>query len=178
MVCVYSRWRRLNQATRIDWFIASSKVTKYPYCKNWPSLGLKGTKVTSLVFFDKSQCLYGIMDGKLMYLDGAMKPKFISKIQISTDVAFHPFILRKDKSEKYLYVQTNKNTIQILSNVSGGRLSMFSMIEMRKGNGICDFQPFSDKKLVVITEDGFVCPYTFNENYSKRLKSPKLVLKR
>ena len=130
-----------------------------------------------MVFFDKAQCLYVILDGKLVHLDGQMSPKCIAKIQIAQDVAHKPYIIKKDKSENFLHVQISMNVVQIHSQVDSGRLSLFSMVELRKGAGITDFQPFFDKKLLLITEDGFVCPYTFNENYSKRLKSPKLVLK-
>lgn len=130
-----------------------------------------------MAFFDKEQCLYSIVDGKLLFLDGLMKPRYIAKVQLAADISKNHSVLKKSKSEQFLFVQTSRNTIQILSSIEGGRLSLYSMIELRKGTGIQDFQPFGDKKLVIITEDGFVCPYTFNENYSKRLKSPKLVLK-
>lgn len=166
-----------SNANRLVYRKLEGKKIQIFFLKINPKLGLKGKKVSSLVFFDKEQCLYGILDGKLLYLDGSMNPKVIAKIQISQEISSNPNILRKDRAEKYLFVQTSKTTIQILSNVEGGRLIMYSMVELRKGTGIIDFVPFGDKKLVVITEDGFVCPYTFNENYSKRLKSPKLVLK-
>ena len=85
--------------------------------------------------------------------------------------------LKLDKTQRYLFTQSSKREIKIFSGLGSTHSQFYSMLQVRKGDKIIDFVPYHAKKVIAVTGDGFICPYTFDTNYSKRLKSPKLVLK-
>lgn len=89
--------------------------------------------------------------------------------------------LKLEKSNQdYLALQYNQKKIMIMreeeSKNSEKILKLKGVIKLTKGSRISDFACFAYQKIICVSEDGFICPFLFNNSEFKRLKSPKLGL--
>lgn len=89
--------------------------------------------------------------------------------------------LRLEKnSQEYLALQYSSQKILVLKEEEdieqSNTLGVKGVIKLTKGSRISDFACFAYQKLLCISNDGFICPFLFNNSEFKRLKSPKLAL--